>query len=290
MKGRYLFGYSAACGLAPLLMALGTPAIASEDELPAGWILAEGSSSCTASYELDRVGEAGRRPTLDISRSYRNESVRLVKLRIPLDYDVGTAGIISAELRLEGAETPLGSGLVYANASLQGSVGTFTLSEAGLAQIEAGTSEAVRLVVESADIELGSVTAALPATKSITFDACFDRVGERLMARGAAGEAASGHPRPPRPTGNPGRWVTANDYPYLALRAAEEGIVTVRLTISRFGFVRQCVVIGTSGSGTLDQTTCKQMVRRAEFLPARDAEDRAVEGSYTQSVSWMIPE
>lgn len=97
-------------------------------------------------------------------------------------------------------------------------------------------------------------------------------------------------PKPPKPKGNPGRWVTPNDYPSRALREEQEGVTTVRLTVDAGGKVTGCSVTGSSGSPLLDDTTCKKMQQRAKFDPATDGDGRPVASTYTQSVKWEIPQ
>lgn len=289
MKGRALhLGFVASF----MGMAITASALAADDtDVPPGWIVSEGSSSCTASFELADADSEKRSASVEITRSYRKEAERPVRLRLPLDYDVGPSGVISATLHLEGEEAVLGNGFVTDNATLSGSVGSFTLNAEGIAQLGAGSKTSITLVVMSAGLELETYEAALPATDQVTFDACFDRVGAKLTADDREpGAKPRAYPKPPVPKGNPGRWITVKDYPARALRDEEEGISTVRLSISRFGFPTKCEVIATSGSTLLDQTACKRMLQRAEFFPARDLAYVAMEGTYSQSISWMIPE
>lgn len=97
-------------------------------------------------------------------------------------------------------------------------------------------------------------------------------------------------PKDPTPRGNPGRWVTTNDYPSRSLREEEEGVTTVTLTVGTDGRVDNCRVTGSSGHARLDEATCKNMQRRARFNPATDSNGNEVVGTYTQSVRWQIPQ
>lgn len=91
------------------------------------------------------------------------------------------------------------------------------------------------------------------------------------------------------PQGNPGEWVTTDDYPASALRNERTGTTAFRLTISPAGAVADCVVTESSGTPELDETTCAVIRERARFTPARDARGRAVQGVFSSRVRWMIP-
>lgn len=97
-------------------------------------------------------------------------------------------------------------------------------------------------------------------------------------------------PKDPQPRGNPGRWVTTNDYPSRSIREESEGVTTVRLTVGTNGRVQNCQVTRSSGHPRLDEATCKNMRRRARFRPATDGNGNEVVGTYTQSVRWQLPE
>lgn len=95
--------------------------------------------------------------------------------------------------------------------------------------------------------------------------------------------------RPATPRGNPGTWVTSNDYPSRALREELEGTTRFRLIVSADGRTSHCEVRESSGSLALDQTTCSTIRRRARFNPAIDHQGAAIEGSWTSAVRWQIP-
>ena len=102
--------------------------------------------------------------------------------------------------------------------------------------------------------------------------------------------AHSAEPKDPEPIGNPGAWVTPNDYPPRALREEREGVTSFELTIGPDGKVLECEVTIPSGYEDLDAMTCMALTERAEFDPATDADGHATAGSWTSSVRWQIPE
>lgn len=96
-------------------------------------------------------------------------------------------------------------------------------------------------------------------------------------------------PRSATPLGNPGAWVTTADYPPDALRANLEGVTEFLLTVGPDGMVTSCQIKASSGSPSLDVTTCDLIRRRARFTPARDPSGAAVSGTYFNRVRWTIP-
>jgi TonB family protein len=95
--------------------------------------------------------------------------------------------------------------------------------------------------------------------------------------------------RPVYPAGNPGSWVTTNDYPAAALREFAQGITGFRLVIGRDGRVSDCSITASSGSNDLDAATCRLISQRARFEAARDDRGKPTEGTYSNRVRWVIP-
>lgn len=95
---------------------------------------------------------------------------------------------------------------------------------------------------------------------------------------------------PAVPLGNPGTWVTTDDYPSMSLRLEEEGTARFRVHIGRDGRVKRCEITESSGSSLLDEQTCAALTFRARFAPARDAQGNPAIGSYSNTVRWEIPD
>jgi protein TonB len=95
--------------------------------------------------------------------------------------------------------------------------------------------------------------------------------------------------KPVRPKGNPGLWVTTNDYPQSAIRSEAEGVVKFRLSVGTNGRVTGCEVTGSSGTEALDQAACAKLMLRGRFEPASDSTGALVAGSYTGAVRWQLP-
>ena len=95
-------------------------------------------------------------------------------------------------------------------------------------------------------------------------------------------------PAPPDPASNLVGLVTADDYPLEALQLGQQGTVNMRMHVGTDGQVKRCEIVQSSQSESLDATSCGIMIDRARFAPARDANGRAVEGTYEQRLTWRI--
>lgn len=107
-----------------------------------------------------------------------------------------------------------------------------------------------------------------------------------IAALGVVQEPAVAIPSQPPEPSNPGAVLTPQDYPIEALRRNEHGIVTALLRVSIEGKVSACVVTESSGSATLDTTTCSLLKKRARFQPAKDAAGSPVDGEYRLAIAW----
>lgn len=83
--------------------------------------------------------------------------------------------------------------------------------------------------------------------------------------------------------GNVASWFTANDYPPAALRAYESGTTGFTLVIGADDKATDCRVTLSSGSRTLDTTTCTIMTQRATFQPGAPAR------TYSSRITWKMP-
>ncbi len=80
------------------------------------------------------------------------------------------------------------------------------------------------------------------------------------------------------------------DYPPSALRAREQGTVGFRVDVGEDGRIAACTVTASSGSAALDSTTCRLIIMRARFRPARDNRGRPTTDSYNGRITWRLPE
>lgn len=95
-------------------------------------------------------------------------------------------------------------------------------------------------------------------------------------------------PKPPKPKGRPGEWVSRNDYPSLDLREGNEGTVRFRLGVGADGKVTSCTVTGSSGFPRLDAAACAKLTQRGRFDPGTDDTGAKAAGTWYSSVRWSI--
>jgi TonB family protein len=78
------------------------------------------------------------------------------------------------------------------------------------------------------------------------------------------------------------------DYPSAALRNNEQGTAGVRYWVSKEGTVRDCTIVESSGSASIDAQTCSIITKRGRFEPARTTSGEAVESIGFQRVRWEM--
>lgn len=101
-----------------------------------------------------------------------------------------------------------------------------------------------------------------------------------------AGMTTTTSPEPIRP----GKWIGPYDYPPQALRQNEQGYTGFRLTITPLGEPERCDVWYSSGFKDLDDETCRLLMKRARFHPARDEDGNPISSVFKSYNAWLIPE
>lgn len=107
----------------------------------------------------------------------------------------------------------------------------------------------------------------------------------------------SAPPAPPPPViskaaaakGNPGSWVSSDDYPPSALREERQGRVVIGFTINEQGRIENCHITQSSNSTDLDEATCRLVTRRGRYAPALDTAGRPIRQSASLTFRWQIP-
>lgn len=79
------------------------------------------------------------------------------------------------------------------------------------------------------------------------------------------------------------------DYPPAALRAGEQGLVRTMLIIKPDGRVRECRILESSGSKSLDRTTCAIIRERGRFQPGRNRQGQPIDAPVISGVRWALP-
>lgn len=80
--------------------------------------------------------------------------------------------------------------------------------------------------------------------------------------------------------------LTDRDYPAAAARVRAAGSVAIRFVVGPDGRVRDCRVDRSSGYPMLDELTCRLVVQRFRYEPARNAEGKPVEDRTGTTFTW----
>lgn len=92
------------------------------------------------------------------------------------------------------------------------------------------------------------------------------------------------------PKGDPNSWFSTDDYPQRSLNNGDEGTVTIKWDINEAGRVENCTVTSSSGHADLDQATCRILLRRGRYTPAKDQNGNPIRSSASRRVTWKIPQ
>jgi len=92
--------------------------------------------------------------------------------------------------------------------------------------------------------------------------------------------------------GAPARWlrgsITDRDYPDAAYERRISGTVFLRFVVDPTGRVSECTVTRSSGSRELDATTCRLILRRFRYRPARDAQGNSIASVVRGEHQWEV--
>ncbi len=137
------------------------------------------------------------------------------------------------------------------------------------------------------DLGLGDPIVAFPGTGDLS------GTGTGPVDFGIPDPGPSASPFDPvgaRPRGNPGKWVTNDDYRSRWIMEELSGTARFTLAINASGKVTGCTVTRSTGHAPLDAATCDLVTKRARFEAARDGNGKAVAGTYSGTITWRIPE
>lgn len=109
-----------------------------------------------------------------------------------------------------------------------------------------------------------------------------DGLGSGRFGNGTGGGGGGGR-------GAPARWlsgrITDSDFPGSVRRG---GIVHLRFTVAPTGRISDCAVTRSSGSRELDAVTCRLIVQRFRYRPARNAEGEPIASSVVGEHVWEL--
>jgi hypothetical protein len=129
-------------------------------------------------------------------------------------------------------------------------------------------------------LELGRMAGPIEAMQKCVDDlvASWDIDTGRFMAKS----------RSARPVNDPSYWVTPDDYPPKELSNYGGGVVRVRLVLDADGKIEKCMV-EVAVRGPFEQTVCGNIMARAKFAPALDAEGKPFRSYYVQGWNFRAP-
>ena len=128
------------------------------------------------------------------------------------------------------------------------------------------------------------VAAPRPAEGSARASGAADHGDAGTGAGGTGNGAGGGGSEPELVAGQ----IRDKDYPAGARAAGHRGATDTDLAIAADGRVSGCRVTGSSGDADLDATTCRLVLKRFRFLPARDAAGHAVAGEVQYTQDWDV--
>lgn len=89
---------------------------------------------------------------------------------------------------------------------------------------------------------------------------------------------------------NPGDWVRPEDYPPIALRLDMAGVTEFAISIDAAGAPAACEITHSSGFDVLDRATCRALMARARFRPARNSKGEPVASIWRSRSRWTLPD
>jgi TonB family protein len=84
-------------------------------------------------------------------------------------------------------------------------------------------------------------------------------------------------------------WLTDDDFPRSARGENHQGVVRFALSVDSAGHPTHCRIVASSGFTELDEQTCKILVARVQFEPARDEQGEKAPGVFSTSFRWQLP-
>ncbi len=123
--------------------------------------------------------------------------------------------------------------------------------------------------------------------------ACAPAAGQWIAARDRARAAFAARPSntavPAMLVSNATLNLRYADYPTDAMLKGDQGVVSLTFDIAPDGMVESCRILESSGSASLDETSCQIVIRRARYRPARDATGAPIRSTGSRRLRWELP-
>ncbi|MCT2559898.1 energy transducer TonB [Tsuneonella sp. YG55] len=93
----------------------------------------------------------------------------------------------------------------------------------------------------------------------------------------------------PEPANYPGDWLNASDYPKDLLQVGAQGLVWIRLNVDENGNPTACEVQQKTDPPGFADVVCQQVMKKARFRPALNAEGKPMKSYWRTSVRFKSP-
>lgn len=147
---------------------------------------------------------------------------------------------------------------------------------------DAGAIDRLRMrtsIVEPVELQLESL-----GEPHAFLNECGAKIAVTLSEAGRALTSEAQAPVPIRPH----RWLRKGDYPIQLAAAGMAAQVTARITVNSAGKPSSCFVTETNKPNLFDDAVCLNLMKRAEFEPARNASGEPVASYFFYSVNFQI--
>ena len=129
-------------------------------------------------------------------------------------------------------------------------------------------------------LETGPMDHPLEALRQCSWDT--------VKSWGLAIEEQKGLTRHARSVVDPRNWFNSNDYPTKMLNQGYEGNVNFRVIVDANGLPITCHVQSSTRPQEFDDIVCRQIMKKAKFKPALDANGKPIKSYYRQSVHFRL--
>lgn len=223
-------------------------------------------------------GEGDAKILLVFRPAMFSDQIRIVVVK---QTSTGSVERGQAKLSIDGG-APLQARFVQGFNKVEGIRATaIDLKESDLAPLK--TARQMR--IQAGKLDMAFAPTAVPAAMK-TLDRCQK---DLLVSWGMDPKLVDSIATFPVLAGGVVRLFSTNDYPSTAIMSKEEGTSGVRFWVSKDGKIRECEVVESSHSASLDRQTCSIISKRGRFSPARTSSGEAVESIGYVRVRWELP-
>jgi hypothetical protein len=82
-------------------------------------------------------------------------------------------------------------------------------------------------------------------------------------------------------------WLKASDYPIEAWQSGASAVVNFRLMVDATGTPTDCALQASTAGEAFRELTCRLLLKRARFTPARDSAGKPIASYFISAVQWL---